>query len=71
MFIRVAPLNVGMPYPLFAFTGLLAWNLTASALRFATIALTTNVNLVTKVYFPREIFPCRLWSSRLSIRPWA
>jgi ABC-type polysaccharide/polyol phosphate export permease len=57
VFMHVAPLDVGMPYPLFAFTGLLAWNLTASALRFATIALTTNVNLVTKVYFPREIFP--------------
>jgi ABC-type polysaccharide/polyol phosphate export permease len=48
---------VGMPYPLFAFCGLLAWNFSASAFRFAMISLTTNTSLVTKVYFPREIFP--------------
>src|SRR5688500_9178904 len=47
----------GVPYPVFAFTGLLAWNLTASALRFAVSSLTANINLVAKVYFPREIFP--------------
>ena len=57
VFMRVAPLDVGMPYPLFAFSGLLSWNLFASALRFSTVSLTSNPNLVTKVYFPREIFP--------------
>lgn len=57
VFMRVTTLDVGMPYPLYAFTGLLAWNLFASALRFSTISLTSNPNLVTKVYFPREIFP--------------
>ncbi len=57
VFMRVAKIDVGMPYPLFAFSGLLAWNLFASALRFSTISLTANTNLVTKVYFPREIFP--------------
>jgi homopolymeric O-antigen transport system permease protein len=57
IFTRVAPLNVGMPYGLFAYTGLLAWQFTASSLRFAVISLTSNTTLVTKVYFPREIFP--------------
>jgi lipopolysaccharide transport system permease protein len=57
VFMRVAPLDVGMPYPLFAFSGLLAWNLFANALRFSTSSLTANSNLVSKVYFPREIFP--------------
>src|SRR5678816_3029494 len=59
IFVKVAPdlLNVGVPYPVFAFTGLLAWNLTASALRFSVSSLTANINLVAKVYFPREIFP--------------
>ena len=46
-----------MPYPLYAFCGLLAWNFLASSLRFAVVSLTGNPNLVTKVYFPREIFP--------------
>jgi lipopolysaccharide transport system permease protein len=57
IFVRVAPLDTGMPYPLFSYTGLMAWNLFASSLRFAVNSLTANTNLVTKVYFPREIFP--------------
>ena len=57
MFTRVAKLDVGMPYPLFAYCGLLTWNLFASSLRFALTSLTANTSLVTKVYFPREIFP--------------
>ncbi len=52
-----AALNVGVPYPVWAYCGLLAWNLTASALRFSVNSLTANINLVAKVYFPREIFP--------------
>jgi lipopolysaccharide transport system permease protein len=57
IFTRVAPLDVGMPYPLFAYCGLLAWNFSASSFRFAVTSLTSNASLVTKVYFPREIFP--------------
>src|SRR3954468_6039965 len=45
IFVRVAPLDVGMPYVLFSYTGLMAWNLTASALRFAVNSLTANSNL--------------------------
>lgn len=57
IFMRVAPLDTGMPYPLFAYCGLLTWNFSAAAFRFAVTSLTGNSNLVTKVYFPREIFP--------------
>jgi lipopolysaccharide transport system permease protein len=57
IFTRVAPLQMDMPYPLFAFCGLLAWNFSASSMRFAVTSLTPNASLVTKVYFPREIFP--------------
>ena len=57
IFTRVAPIDVGMPYPLFAYCGLLAWNFTAASLRFSVTSLTSNAGLVTKVYFPREIFP--------------
>lgn len=57
IFMRVTQLNVGMPYPLFAFTGVLAWNFFASAMRFSMASLAGNVNLVTKVYFPREVLP--------------
>jgi len=57
IFTRVAPIDTGLPYPMFAYCGLLAWNFFASALRFSVGSLTSNSNLVTKVYFPREIFP--------------
>ena len=57
VFTRVAHVDTGLPYPLYAYCGLLAWNFTASSLRFAVVSLTGNANLVTKIYFPREIFP--------------
>lgn len=57
IFTRVAPLKTDIPYPLFAYTGLLFWNFFASSLRFAVVSLSSNSTLVTKIYFPREIFP--------------
>jgi ABC-type polysaccharide/polyol phosphate export permease len=57
IFMRVAPIETAVPYPLFAYCGLLTWNFFASSLKFAVNSLTSNSNLVTKVYFPREIFP--------------
>jgi len=57
VFMHVAPVSTPVPYPVFAYCGLLAWNFSASSLRFAITSLTGNTNLVTKVYFPREIFP--------------
>jgi ABC-2 type transport system permease protein/lipopolysaccharide transport system permease protein len=57
IFMRVAPIDTGLPYPLFAYCGLLVWNFLASSLRFSVSSLTSNSNLVTKVYCPREIFP--------------
>lgn len=57
IFTRVASIDVGAPYPVYALCGLVAWNFFASALRFSVISLTSNPSLVTKLYFPREIFP--------------
>jgi len=57
IFTRVAPLDTGVPYPIFAYCGLCTWNFFASSLRFSVNSLTSNPNLVSKVYFPREIFP--------------
>lgn len=47
----------GIPYPLFAFGALLPWTLFASAIGAGVPSLTSFPNLVTKVYFPREILP--------------
>ena len=57
IFTRVATIDVGTPYPVYAFCGLVAWNFFSSSLRFSVTSLTSNPSLVTKVYFPREIFP--------------
>src|ERR1700682_4287394 len=35
----------------------LPWAFFVSALKFGTNSLVSNYNLVTKIYFPREIFP--------------
>jgi lipopolysaccharide transport system permease protein len=47
----------GRPYPLFAYCGLLPWQLFAFALTSSAGSLTANERLVTKVYFPRLILP--------------
>ena len=57
VFTRAVPIETDVPYPLFAYSGLLAWNLLAGSLRAATTSLTLNHALVTKVPFPRGILP--------------
>jgi lipopolysaccharide transport system permease protein len=47
----------GIPYPLFAFSGLLIWSFLATGLSNATHALVAHAQLISKVYFPREILP--------------
>ncbi len=42
-------------FPIYLVSGLLAWNLWSSALGGSVGSLLGNANLVTKVYFPREI----------------
>ncbi len=46
-----------MPYPIFLYIGLLPWVFFAQSVNTATNSLVANRNLVTKIYFPREIFP--------------
>lgn len=47
----------GIPYPAFSYTALLPWTFLATSVSFGVPSVVTNMNLVTKVYFPREIFP--------------
>jgi lipopolysaccharide transport system permease protein len=49
--------SFGKPYVLFAFAGLLGWNLFSNAVSRASSAMISNGTLVTKVYFPREVLP--------------
>lgn len=47
----------GVPYPIFAYAALLPWTFFSTGLTTATNGLVSNSQLVTKVYFPREILP--------------
>ena len=46
-----------LPYPIFAFAGLLLLQYFSSALNVSSGSLVANVGLVTKVYFPRLLLP--------------
>jgi lipopolysaccharide transport system permease protein len=58
IFSRLARVDTqGVPYPIFAYTALVPWTFFSTSLSFGTISLVTNMNLVTKIYFPREVLP--------------
>ena len=47
----------GIPYPIFAYAGLLPWTFFSNAVTNSGNSLVGNSNLITKVYFPRMIIP--------------
>jgi len=48
--------TISVPYTIFLYCGLLPWNLFANSLSSSTNALVSNAPLLSKIYFPREIF---------------
>ncbi len=46
-----------VPYPLFAYLGLLPWTFLSNSLNQGGLSLVNNVPLLNKVYCPREVFP--------------
>jgi lipopolysaccharide transport system permease protein len=58
VFGRVAKLpSDGVPYLLFVFCGLTAWNYFSQAAQRSSNSLVRNAQLVSKVYFPRMLIP--------------
>ena len=47
----------GIPYPIFAYAGLLPWTFFSNAVTNSGNSLVGSANLITKVYFPRMIIP--------------
>ena len=47
----------GVPYPLFAFAGLLPWTFFSTAINSGGNSVVNSANLITKVYFPRLLVP--------------
>jgi lipopolysaccharide transport system permease protein len=58
VFSRLVKVDTGdIPYPIFAYVALVPWTFFATSLSFGIPSLVNNMNLVTKIYFPREILP--------------
>jgi lipopolysaccharide transport system permease protein len=58
LFKRIADMpSDGLPYPIFAYTALLPWNLFAGALNRSSLSVVGQSNVISKVYFPRLIVP--------------
>jgi len=49
--------SAGLPYPLFAYAGLLAWTFFAAAVAGASNSVVGSERLITKIYFPRLAIP--------------
>lgn len=47
----------GIPYPIFSFTALVPWTLFSAGLASVALSITSNVNMLKKIYFPRLLFP--------------
>jgi lipopolysaccharide transport system permease protein len=46
-----------MPYPIFALSGFMLWNIFSTGLTNAGNSMINNANIIKKIYFPRLIIP--------------
>src|SRR5262249_47419683 len=47
----------GIPYPIFSYSGLIAWTFFSNSVSQSSLSLVQNSNLLRKIYFPRLIIP--------------
>jgi lipopolysaccharide transport system permease protein len=67
IFTRVTTvLTGGVPYPVFVFSALLPWIFFSSTISSAVNGLVLHPNLLTKMYFPREIIPLSYMAASLA-----
>ena len=65
VFSRLANILSDVPYPVFAYAGLVPWFFFLNSVNSGTMSLVQYRNIVTKTYFPREIIPLSQVCSRL------
>jgi lipopolysaccharide transport system permease protein len=49
--------QLNIPYPLFACSGFILWNIFSSGITSAGNSMVNNANIIKKIYFPRLIIP--------------
>ncbi|HUV28555.1 MAG TPA: ABC transporter permease [Anaerolineales bacterium] len=65
VFTRFVPIDTGdVPYVLFSYTAVVPWTFLATSTTDMSASLVQNMNLVTKIYFPREILPIAVMLAR-------
>jgi lipopolysaccharide transport system permease protein len=66
VFTRIVPVDTsGAPYILFSYTAVVPWTLLANSVTDMAMSLVQNMNLVGKIYFPREALPIAALLARL------
>lgn len=66
VFTAFIPIDTGnVPYVVFSYTAMVAWTLFTSSLNEMVDSLVNNMDLISKIYFPREIFPIAALLARL------
>lgn len=67
VFTRIVPVNTGgVPYILFSYSAVVPWTLLATSITDMTMSLVQNMNLIGKIYFPRETLPIATLLARLA-----
>jgi homopolymeric O-antigen transport system permease protein len=66
IFTIFVPVNTqGIPYMVFSYVAMVPWTLFSSSFSDMADSLVGNMNLVSKIYFPREILPISSMLARL------
>jgi len=67
VFTRIVPVDTGgVPYILFSYAAVVPWSLLATSITDMAMSLVQNMNLVGKIYFPREALPIAALLARLA-----
>lgn len=66
VFTLVVPVETGgIPYVVFVYVATVAWAFLATSLTDMADSLVANMNMVSKIYFPREVLPIAVMLARL------
>lgn len=66
LFTRIIPVDTGgIPYVVFSYSALVPWTLFLTSITDMIESLVANMNLVSKIYFPRDILVISVMMARL------
>jgi lipopolysaccharide transport system permease protein len=66
IFTRFVPIDTGgIPYVVFSYSAMVPWMLFSTSITDMVDSLVVNMNLIGKIYFPREVLPLAALFARL------